>query len=388
MEDAATPNWITAWNDGLTLAYCEWCQGNFILPAAQLSLACPYCGQFDLQPLDPTANTPVYTHPPELLLPPTVPETRRQEQVSRFARQVWFPPTDLTAERLLARLRPIYLPMWLVDVQVEGLWQAEIGTNYQVVSHKEQFGGNQWRTQQVQETRIRWEPRLGMLSRPYQNQPAPALEEFARLEQVLGRYRLEAVRPFQSSDIAQVIVHLPNRSPQDAWPEAETGLKQSAMAECQQATAADHIREFRWSPQFSQHNWTQLLLPLYTTFYQDDEGRARIVYMQGQTGNLVGERRASARKGWQWTQRLGLVALALFGVGLVLTLVGYAGVTIGVGFTSMAVLLLMLGAVMGGTAVLPVIIVWYLNTYSYPAHSATKQLFSHPTRSEPDTQTK
>jgi len=50
--------------------------------------------------------------------------------------------------------------------------------NYEVVSHQERFSQNQggWNSQEVTETRVRWELRRGRLDRVYSNNPIAALE--------------------------------------------------------------------------------------------------------------------------------------------------------------------------------------------------------------------
>ncbi|MCA9975042.1 MAG: hypothetical protein KC413_04805, partial [Anaerolineales bacterium] len=265
MLNTTKTTWTDTWGQPLTLAGCWQCDGVFLLPPQRPLTICPYCGQESLDALDTAVDRPVYTQPPELLLPFTITDVNIQENLAQFAKKTWFAPADLSPQNLLARLQPIYLPLWLVDANAQATWQAEMGYNYQVVSHKEAFQSGQWRTQEVRETRIRWEPRLGRLNRHYDNQMAPALEEQRLLELALGTYQLNGIRPYRPDDLIQAAAHLPNRPPADAWTEARESLKKIAAEECRQAAAADHIREFRWTADFDAQNWTQLLLPLYTT---------------------------------------------------------------------------------------------------------------------------
>lgn len=353
--------WTDTWGQMLTLAGCWQCDGVFLLPQVHPLTACPYCGKSSLEKMDTDVDRPVYTQAPELMLPFVVPQTTLHMRLTEFAQKTWFAPADLTPENLEARLQTVYLPLWLVDADVQAQWQAEAGYDYQVVSHKEKFQNGQWQTQEVRETRVRWEPRLGTLNRHYDNKMAPALEEQRQLEKTLGMYQLQGIRPYEAQNLQQAIVHLPNRPPADAWPEAREALKLAAIEECRQAAAADHIREFRWTADFRGQNWTQLLLPLYTTFYRDDENQVRMIYLHGQSGNLRGQRRASMRKARRWSVMIGSLATAIFIVSLVLALVGYfekaflpwAGGGLGIAL------------VVGVTAVLPLIGAWYVNTYNH-----------------------
>ncbi len=364
-----TPEWMNQ-----TVLACATCNGTFLVPIGTAADVCPYCGQTDLSEvveMGSEMDRPVYTQPPELILPFAAAESGLQSKLAQFVKRTWFAPADLTPDNLAARVRPLFVPMWLVDATVQAQWQAEVGFNYQVVSHKESYQSGKWHTQEVQETRVRWEPRVGTLKRPYANQAAPALEEFAHLERALGTYRLDgAVRPFQPHDLDRALVHLPNRPPEDAWPEAQAALKNAAAAECQQAAAADHLREFRWKPEFANQVWTQLLLPLYTTYYQDDQGNTRMVYVQGQTGLLRGQRRASMHKARRWATIIAAVAGGFFAFSLLMAVVGYfQNLLLAVAGVGIVVALLI-----GVTAVLPLLLAWYVNNFGAAANAEQRAL--------------
>ena len=359
--DTFDEQWLSAWGQKLALVNCGRCDSLFLMPAGKTSLTCPYCGQAALSQMDAAADRPAYTHPPELLLPFALSAEKLQKDVRRFARRTWFPPADLTPDKLIGRLQPVYLPMWLVDAQAQAQWQAETGFDYQVVSHREKYQNGRWQTEEVRETKIRWEPRVGALTRQYDNKVAPALEEHAQLEKILGRYKLAEARPYQADDLVTAAARLPNRSPTDAWPEAEAALKMAAAEECRQASGANHMRQFRWSAQFNDQHWTQMLLPLYTTYYYDDEGVGRMVFVQGQTGKLVGQRRASMKKARRWSLVIGGIAVVLFAVSMLLALVSFFEPRVwllsGISF---------IGGVMAAvTAVVPILLAWYLNTYGF-----------------------
>ena len=126
---------------------------------------------------------------------------------------------------------------------------------------------------------MRWEPRLGRLARRYQNVAAPALEEHQQLKEALGKFDLAAARPYQVNVISQAFLRLPDRPQQDAWNEAQLALQNTAAEERRQAAKADHLRQFAWQPEFENQNWTLLLMPLYTSFYLDDERQPQPVWI-------------------------------------------------------------------------------------------------------------
>lgn len=311
--------WLQTWQTERMLTHCSACDWLLLAPPTADLAACPHCGQA-LEQLDETAARPVYTYPPERTIPFVLTPEQARQRLTEFAKKARLAPPDLQATHLHGRMQAIYLPFWLVDADVQAQWQAEVGYNYQVVSHKEQFQGNQWRTQQVQETRVRWEPRLGALQRHYANQVAPALEEHTQIAKSLGGIERTSPQPYAAEQIAQTWVRLPNRPPEDAWSDAEVGLLQTAVGECQKAAAADHIRQFKWAAEFQNAHWTQQLYPVYTSYYVDEAGRRYGVYVQGVNGRLAGRRVVSQPRSKRWALGIGVAAGGLFALSLLLLL--------------------------------------------------------------------
>ncbi|HLF91766.1 MAG TPA: hypothetical protein VI451_22700 [Anaerolineales bacterium] len=301
---------------------CPSCDWIYQIPDDITPQHCPHCWRGGLTPVEETAF-PVL--PAEEQIPFNVSGPNLDLKILSFARGIPFAPKDLTPVNLRRRLQAIYLPMYLVDADVEATWQGEAGFNYEVVSHREQYGGQGWQTQQVKETRIRWEPRVGRLKRTYHNIPAPGLEEHKQLIRQLGEYDFKASQfhsQVGSPVTGEPFVRLPNRSTADAWPDAIPGFQTAAAGECRTAAQADHFREFRWQAAYANQNWTQLHLPVYTTCYLDDENRPQPVMLNGQTGRLFGVRRSSMKRAQTTALWILLAAAAAFGISVVLALAG------------------------------------------------------------------
>lgn len=313
------------WGTPLDAAICEQCDWRYLLPPGLLPLQCPHCFGAVLVSLNGQGDALPHDHPPELVLPFTAATATLSQQIQQFAGHIWFAPGDLNPENLKTRLQRVYLPMWLVDSQVQATWHAEVGFNYQVVSHRDSFDENSggWQSQQVKETRIRWEPRVGRLTRTYHNIPAPALEEHDLLLRRLGQYNLSAAQAYSPAEMEQAIVRLPNRSPTDAWPDAAPAFKEAAAKECRQAAHADHLREFRWRAEHPHQNWTLLLLPMYVTYYLDDDRTPQPILIHGQTGQLSGPRRASMKRAQRTALIIVAVAAVIFALSLVAGLVSF-----------------------------------------------------------------
>jgi hypothetical protein len=335
------------------LTDCRQCEAVYLLPEVGAAGPCPFCGG-DLTPL---ADGAAHSVPPELVVPFAAAPERLETQLEQFARSAWFAPADLNGAALRRRLRRLYWPMWLVDAETEAEWSAEVGFDYQVISHRERYDNGRWQTQEVREGRIRWEPRVGRLRRTYHNVAAPALEEHAGLRRRLGDYDLNVAAPYQPEQVADAPIRLPDRQPTDAWPDAEPAVFSTAMEECRRAATADHIRDYHWSPNYASHNWTLLLLPVWATFYRDDEGRLEPVLMHGQSGRLSGRRRSSFKRARRYTLAVAALAAALLVLGLLAAVAG----SLRPELAPLAAIILLAAVAVGLLAPLPWLIAWNQN---------------------------
>ncbi len=352
-------NLEATWNTPLKAVVCPHCDWQYLVPEATSPARCPHCFQADLAPLESGAAYLPYQHPPELVLAFDVSSEELNRGVETFANGIPFAPRDLDAETLRTRLTPIYVPMWLVDSDIVATWSAEMGFDYNVVSHQERYsdaGG--WKSHEVEETRARWEPRVGRLTRQYNNITAPALEDHAALQAALGRYNFKTAHAYTPQAIrAETLVRLPDRDPEAAWPDAVPEFQKAAGEECRRAASADHVRKFKWSPTYTNQNWTLLLLPVYATYYLDDDEQPQAVLINGQSGQMHGARRASMRRAQRTAMIIVLIAAFLFALGLCLGLVtAVAGPLALIGVLVAGVSLLV-----GAGALIPIIIVWRFN---------------------------
>lgn len=358
----------SSWGFTPAVTVCNRCEWRILVPERVLPPAdshriqCPHCFAGELSPLNESAeeldqNLPNIS-PPELLLPYRLPADELADQVRSFSRGIPFAPADLNPQNLAKRLKRIYLPQWLVDSGVRANWQFEAGFDYEVVSHQERYsdsGG--WNTQELNETRVRWEPRQGNLERSYQNMTAPALETHARLRGQVGDFDLSAAQAYQSQDAGESFVRLPDRGQEDAWSEVVPIIRAAAALECQKAASADHHRDFRWEPEYHSQNWTLLLRPIYTTYYLDDQNQPQVVMINGQSGQTSGMRRSSMKRAQRTTLVILAVAVLIFVTSLVLTLGGIA-LPLLLPLGGVGVLIAVLVAL---GAIIPIALAWQFN---------------------------
>lgn len=353
-----------AWKAELQPVTCDRCGWVFLVPRDRARAQCPHCHQGGLVESPSMPEEMLYPHPPELVIPFRITRAQMEAAIASFASGIPYPPEGLNYAFLKSHLQPVYLPVWLVDAQVEATWSAETGFDYQVISHQETFDqdGAGWKTQEVKETRVRWENRVGRIHRPYANIPAPAMDDGAKILGRLGDFDQDSALPYDPGCLGTSLVRVPDHTPEEAWNEAVQAFTNAASEECRQACAADHLRQFRWKARFDELNWTLMLLPVYTSFYYADSGTPQPVLIHGQTGQLSGTRRASTRRAWATSLVLLLVGIILFLLGLILdSFVEQAAVLAGI-----STILVLLGIAGGVGSFIPVITALEFNRKQTP----------------------
>ncbi len=342
-----------AWPGALQPAACAHCGLVHLVPPERLGQRCPACHQAALvaQP------APIRPEPPELALPFQVTPAQAGAALEAWARGVWLRPAELSGPVLQQRLMPTYLPMWLVDAEAAGSWQTQAGYAYDVASTNENFKSGQWVTQHVTETRLRWEPRAGQVQRAYANVSAPALEDHTQLTARLGRFPLEAAQPYMPEAVQAAAVRVPSLMPEAAWPFARARLDEAVSADLQAAAGAQRLEQTTLALDYRHPHWTQLLLPVYATAYQDETGVWQAVHINAHTGQISGVRRASQRLGWLWTGGIAAVAVALFLLAALLTAVAVVLPPL----VALSGLLLVLSFIVGLVAAFPAIWAWQFN---------------------------
>jgi hypothetical protein len=341
------------WRVNLQPAGCPQCRQSFLVQATRIGQVCSHCGKGRLE----AQPALLRKEPAELMVGFQKGKTDLPPIFSGFVKGVWLHNDDFNPMDLARRAIPVYWPMWLVDCDLSGDWLAEVGYDYQVKSSRESYREARWQTHEIIENRIRWEPRAGQINRHYDNLAAPALSHQSELLQNIQNYRSETAAPYKPEWLGQADLWMPDIHPENSWPLAQSGLDLKASEDCQKAAGGTHVRSFTIHSRSDNINWTQLLLPIYVSFYTDDAGQPRLVYVNGQSGAAGGLRLASQRKGWQSASILAIVAAALFILGML----GLAATAVLPPAGALGILFVFLAFVLGIAAIVPAAWPWQWN---------------------------
>jgi hypothetical protein len=349
-----------SWGYSFEIGVCHACDGSYLVDRELMPQRCPNCFREMLESVgeDTTRFLP-RSEAPEYVLPFELAHETIFQAIEGFARGIPYPPFDLNPENLVNRLCRVYLPVWLVDTEISGTWEMQAGYQYQVVSYQDHFDDHRrgWVSREVEETRMRWEPRLGRLSRKYQNVPAPALDDTGLLRGLSSTDGRERWQIYQPGSTSKALVRLPQRGTEDAWNDIQPTIQTISLGECKAAAEADEVRDFHWSPEFKQQYWSLLLKPIYMTYYQDDSGQPCPVMLNGQNGNIKGKRVASGQHARRMTWILIAVAVC---IALVSILLGSLGLILPV-LLPIGIIGLVVSVLIGVGALIPQIVVWQFN---------------------------
>lgn len=341
------------WKLNLEYLVCPACSRAFLVPEGNPINTCPQCLDGQLQ----TFSAPLRPEASELLIPFRIQQGDLPAKFSGFCKDLWLAPTDFSAKKLSDRSIPLFFPLWLVDATCEGTWEAEAGFNYQVQSSREVYRDGVWQSQSVQETRVRWEKRLGQINRRYQNVAVRAVEDHAVWFSSLGQFDFSKSIPYDPAKISHAVLRSPDILPEKSWPDAEIHLKKLIEKDCQQASDAQQIRGFSAMVDYFDQNWTQILLPVYTSYYTADDQQKIQVLVNADTGQIYGPKIASQKKGWKTAGIIGGVGLGFIFLSILLFLITPLFPPIGV----LATILMVIGIGLAVFAIVPAVYPWLWN---------------------------
>ena len=302
-----------SWIADSVVASCPHCKRLFLLPNQAGNALCPLCHGAELT----SQAGYVRKEAPEAIIPLRLKSSDLQKILSDFLAKTPYPEADLSVEKLMSRARVVYWPLWLVDADLKGEWTATLGFDYQVKNAKESFGNQGWQSLERLRTQTNFEPRLGYLDRHYDNVAVAALRNQQKRFEQIGAYELKASVAYQSNMLANNSLQLPEIEPQELLDVAKSRLTRMAEKEIIQAAAAQHHQNVQFNGDYLNLNWTQMLMPLVSTSYQDEKGKLQTLVINGQSGKVYGRRLASMEKAKKWTMGLMLIPL-LFLLGMVI----------------------------------------------------------------------
>ena len=298
---------------------CESCGSVVSVEPESLTDTCAFCGSNRVLARDITGDI----LRPTSLIPFEIDKNKCQARVRDWLGRGWMHPAELREVRALRDLAGVYLPYWTFDARIRANWKAEVGTK----RTKRYFEDGEWKTRTV----IDWNWRSGRVHLPINDHLVPGT---GRISQII----LDKVKPF---DLQGLVEYDPGYLAgwqaktydiplQQAWEIAKKEMRDRAKDACYSDTGSSHVRHMRMTADFADEQWRYILLPIYLLSYRYGQ-RTFQVMVNGQTGNVAGQKPVAWPKVW-----LAIAAMLL--PGALLGLIGLAALSIGgLGIVGLAV---------------------------------------------------
>ena len=309
------------WGEERRELVCESCGAVVAVAPDVLTSTCAFCGSNRVHARDVTGNV----LRPTALLPFVVDRGRMQTQVAEWLGRGWMHPPELRSVRTLRELAGVYLPFWTFDARIHAEWRAEVGTP----RTQRYYRDGKWRTRTV----IDWRWRSGRVHLPVDDHLMAGTTHVRRaILHKVAPFDLDGLVEYEPGYLAGWQAKAYDVQLQEAWEVAKEEIREQAKRACHRDTGSSHVRNFRMTADFADERWRYVLLPVYLASYPF-AGRTFQVVVNGQTGKVAGQKPVAWMRVWLAIAAmlspgaclglLGLLTLALGGVGVAGLIVGF-----------------------------------------------------------------
>ncbi|MCS6894769.1 MAG: hypothetical protein NZZ60_01295 [Bacteroidia bacterium] len=250
---------------------------------------------------------------PQGVLPFGIDARAAQETFTRWVKNLWFAPSDLSHRTRLEDLRGIYLPSWTFDARVWAHWTATPGY-YR--TRTEPFFDQQtrtWKTRTV--TYTEWgAPISGHHQDFFDDVLISGLNSLPNryLEEIGSFATTTDLRTYNPSYFLGWDVALPDKPLPEAWKEGYEYIHAKTAEACKKAIPGDTYKDFRMQIQLSGLTTKLVYVPIYILAYRYGDKPYRVV-IHGRTGAVTGDRPIS------WVK----VGLAVLLIAAIIGLLAY-----------------------------------------------------------------
>lgn len=323
LEHAAARGWGQARQE----LECQNCGAHTTLPPGSLTATCPFCA----------SNKVIQREAPQDALRPRflIPFQRKPEELSPIVQKwlgsSWMTPAALKQKASVGQFTPIYLPYWTFDSNARAAWRAEVG--YNETERYYDAAAKEWRTR----TRIRWRWENGNVSQFFDDLLVPGTAKVSPLHLgKVGNFNTGGLIAYSAEFLAGMHAQAYDVQLEPAWATARNRMREATRDACNAQIRGDHVRNFTMSLDFSDESWRYVLLPVYVSAYQYNDGKTGLktyqMLINGQTGSISGQRPVDWTKIWLAIAALLAPGLLLGLIGIITLVLGFGVIIGGIGF--------------------------------------------------------
>lgn len=308
--------------------HCDACGAELEVAENALTATCPFCAsnQVNLRQAPGDHLRPGY------LAPFTVQPADCQRLAREWLGRGWYHPKTLANSAVLQPFAGIYLPFWTFSAQVDASWRAEVGHE-----RTERYYDASSKTHRTR-TRIEWRWENGQVSAGYQDLLVQGSSHISRiLLQRIQPFNLNSLATYSPDYLAGWQAQVYDIPLETGWDEGKSQMRELSKKQCYQDIHSSHVRNFSMTADFGDEAWRFILLPVYLTAYRYDQ-RVFQVLVNGQTGQIAGQKPVDWWKIWLAIAAMLLPALVVGLVGLIQRSQGQAFLMVAFGLLVLAVI--------------------------------------------------
>ena len=294
------------WGEARKALECQNCGAEITIPVKAMTATCPFCASRKVVHRD--ASHEILR--PRFLIPFKIEEHVCTKIAREWLGSTWMTPRELRHVAKITNFVPIYLPFWTFDATATSNWQAEVGH-----TKKERYydhSDRAWKTR----TKTVWRWESGQVKVPFDDVLIQGTGYISCL--LLGRinqFNLDELVPYEPSFLAGFQAQAYDISLEHAWEESRSEMRESTRRVCNNQASSSKIRNFSMRLDFDEESWRYILLPVYVASYAYS-GRIYQALVNGQSGEISGQRPVNWEKVW-------LVIAVLLSPGVALGLIGF-----------------------------------------------------------------
>ncbi|MCI9414812.1 MAG: hypothetical protein HFJ79_06535 [Clostridiales bacterium] len=280
------PDWETL---GSQAVRCAGCGATTLIPADEMTAACPFCGSYYVVEQDAVTVGIL----PETLIPFRI---SRQKALALFAqwarKRFWAPKAFKKGRHAAEKLTGQYLPYWTFDAGLSTDYAGQGGKDYTVTRTRRVNG----KTQTYTVTQTRWYPVSGIRRMDFDDTPVCGTRLLdTGLIEGLGAYSTKMLSRYSPAFLAGFSATRYDVSLSDAWKAASDTMQNRMQNTVESELGYDHYRNMSYDHLFTGIRFKHILLPVWISAYSY-KNKLYHFLVNGETGHVTGKAPVSALK--------------------------------------------------------------------------------------------
>lgn len=277
------------WTDKKITIECKSCGAVTEYAATVQSTTCPFCDSVQVVENELTKKTIAPSH----LIPFMFGEQTARGKFSQFLKRKWLAPRALKKIAKLEKMKGVYYPYWTYDAQTYSKYIADSGKDYTVTVTRTRYENGKAVNYNTTETHTKWVRVSGDYSMFADDVLINSTNE--RVASVCSRvepFDYSALIPYNPQFLAGFAAQRYTVGLVDGFELAKAKIarmiEDGIDSQVRRIYHADHVRNIRFSTEYSDICFKHILLPLWVSSYHYKSKIYQFV-VNGQTGKANGE---------------------------------------------------------------------------------------------------